>query len=585
MRQVATSGPETGREKIFFYVLLAFGSVLLFSFAFMPYGIATRFMEDDAYYNMTIARNIALGNGPTFDGTVETNGFHPIPTLIMIPIYRLTGGDLFLSARVILFVYAIIGVLVGILLYKTVAYLTNREAALICLLLWFSTSYVLKMAVSGMDTILAIFLLVSTLYYYLIRVRDAEDPPPSRFVLLGILAGGCILCRLDQGFLAVALALDILYTRRKSLSGKGLRNTVVRLAAFGLVATVVVSPWFLYNKIEFGSFMPLNGVAVRQISWYASNFFINLFDHVLAAFAAGDLKSLADYREAFLNAKPVLQTCLPAKLYLVNIIWALALILGAYPLTAVPFFFVLLLPGVTAKIVCLGVVLAIPVVVIAGNRRMLREYIREQRVGRMAFTWVFAALLFLSYTFYIFGQWAYPRYLFPIVFLLFLSTGWIYDIVFRVVWTGKLGFRGTIPKILMVLILVFSFAAQYKVNVLDQPEGTPYYKVAQWVSANLPEDALLGALQAGTIQYYCPQTVINLDGKVNETALKAMKEGKLFAFAESLGVDYILDMDFYLHHALVHRSSAPVYEKLELVHEPEFFLDYLVYRVRKEPSP
>ena len=36
------------------------------------------FGTDDAYYYFQIAKNISLGNGPTFDQITNTNGFQPL---------------------------------------------------------------------------------------------------------------------------------------------------------------------------------------------------------------------------------------------------------------------------------------------------------------------------------------------------------------------------------------------------------------------------------------------------------------------------------------------------------------------------
>ena len=36
------------------------------------------YVADDAFYYLNIARNLAAGHGPTFDGSTATNGFHPL---------------------------------------------------------------------------------------------------------------------------------------------------------------------------------------------------------------------------------------------------------------------------------------------------------------------------------------------------------------------------------------------------------------------------------------------------------------------------------------------------------------------------
>ena len=44
-------------------------------------------MVDDGYYYLEIARNFAIGNGPSFDSINFTNGFHPLWQIIIVPVF------------------------------------------------------------------------------------------------------------------------------------------------------------------------------------------------------------------------------------------------------------------------------------------------------------------------------------------------------------------------------------------------------------------------------------------------------------------------------------------------------------------
>ncbi|MFH1841774.1 MAG: hypothetical protein ABIF77_01070 [bacterium] len=54
----------------------------------------TSLIADDAYYYFTIARNLAEGLGPTFDGLASSNGFHPLWQFLLVPLFRFGGDDL-----------------------------------------------------------------------------------------------------------------------------------------------------------------------------------------------------------------------------------------------------------------------------------------------------------------------------------------------------------------------------------------------------------------------------------------------------------------------------------------------------------
>ena len=61
-------------------------------------------LKDDGYYSLTVARNIAAGKGITIDGTTPTNGFQPLFTFLCVPLFIVSGGDQYLSIRLVLIV-------------------------------------------------------------------------------------------------------------------------------------------------------------------------------------------------------------------------------------------------------------------------------------------------------------------------------------------------------------------------------------------------------------------------------------------------------------------------------------------------
>ena len=47
------------------------------------------YLYDDSFYAFQIARNIAGGHGPTFDGVNLTNGFQPLYVAMLVPVFVL----------------------------------------------------------------------------------------------------------------------------------------------------------------------------------------------------------------------------------------------------------------------------------------------------------------------------------------------------------------------------------------------------------------------------------------------------------------------------------------------------------------
>src|SRR5262245_47671310 len=84
--------------------LLAAGLLLRLGLAWAPFTyLAERGpLIDDAFYSLSVARNLAAGVGPTADGVHETSGFQPLYTLLLVPLYALFRHDLILPIHLAL---------------------------------------------------------------------------------------------------------------------------------------------------------------------------------------------------------------------------------------------------------------------------------------------------------------------------------------------------------------------------------------------------------------------------------------------------------------------------------------------------
>ena len=122
---------------------------------------------DDAWYYFGIARNVAEGNGSTFDGINTTNGYHPLWLLICVPFYALGLDDL-AAVRAILAAQLALWVAALWILADTAtstgwprlddrpdAAATRRRCTVLVALVWFlvaANPYILKLFVNGMES-------------------------------------------------------------------------------------------------------------------------------------------------------------------------------------------------------------------------------------------------------------------------------------------------------------------------------------------------------------------------------------------------------------------------------------------------
>jgi hypothetical protein len=234
--------------------------LLLLSIAFRPAeSITHRPLVEDGYYALSVARNVALGQGVTIDGVHPTNGFQPLFTFLCVIPYLLVGG-----ARE--------GALHGILLlhwafWAGSAYLfgaiardlvrgtgTDVRAVFWWSFLLFSSS-VLMFVVSfnGLETGALVFLFLLLWRHYQVHGLTSLREK----LLVGVLLGLLVLARIDALVFAGIFALAVaLHEHRES------RLAALRTASLLLLTAVVTSlPWWLFNYLGFGAVFPTSGRA------------------------------------------------------------------------------------------------------------------------------------------------------------------------------------------------------------------------------------------------------------------------------------------------------------------------------------
>ena len=84
-------------------VVVALFAIFPLSFAFRPARwVVDRPVTEDAYYALSISRNIAEGKGVTIDGSTPTNGFQPLFVFACVPLFAFAGRDGILAVRLVL---------------------------------------------------------------------------------------------------------------------------------------------------------------------------------------------------------------------------------------------------------------------------------------------------------------------------------------------------------------------------------------------------------------------------------------------------------------------------------------------------
>lgn len=214
------------------------------------------YLEDDFFYYLKVAVNLAHGHGSTFNGLVPTNGYHPLWLACVTLAAAVSTGPLWIMAFLSIanFAATIITFLLGRRLLEPSAgpLAATALAAYVAL-------YSQHLFNHGMEVILTIPLLLAVLTVYL--GRRLWQPRLLPAFSFGILLSCLFLSRLDSGIL---VALLLLATVAHPALRARLRTVQVAGVAAGLLPSVA---YLLSNRLLFHTLLPISGMA-KQLRFH-----------------------------------------------------------------------------------------------------------------------------------------------------------------------------------------------------------------------------------------------------------------------------------------------------------------------------
>lgn len=230
------------------------------------------FTTDDAFYYFKTAQNIGLGNDISFDGISRTNGFHPLWMVICVPIFLLANTDLILPLRIVILLAGLMNAVTVVLIWRMFKQNKAAFAGVVAALFWAFSIRVHTITVTlGMES--TVNALTVTLLVYMAAQLDIKRENGSLrendFLNLGITAIFTFLSRIDNGFVILAVLLWALFKHFNSMSVAGetklqawQRRLKVALL-LGLPVAITVGAYLGFNKLYFGTEMPVSGQIKR----------------------------------------------------------------------------------------------------------------------------------------------------------------------------------------------------------------------------------------------------------------------------------------------------------------------------------
>jgi hypothetical protein len=218
-------------------------------------------VRNDSVEYLSLARNLAAGNGFTEDGVSPSVYRPPLFPYFLGGWYRLTGTSSTVSAAAFQSLLHAAGVLAAFLLFlEVVPSLAWAFAGALWLavnpLLVTRSAFVLQEPTLLLFTTLAAWL----------SVRLVKAPSAPRAALAGSAWGLCTLAKVVAWFVPfLLLAMSFLPRRLRVESGKK------EAAALVLCFAAVIAPWTMRNYIHFHRFIPVNGQGEGMLEWNVSH--------------------------------------------------------------------------------------------------------------------------------------------------------------------------------------------------------------------------------------------------------------------------------------------------------------------------
>jgi 4-amino-4-deoxy-L-arabinose transferase-like glycosyltransferase len=497
-------------------VVLAAAAAVHFAVAVLDFPTLARngFLYDDSFYDFQIARHIANGYGPSFDGTHLTNGFQPLYVALLVPLYWVAGSSDTVPVHAALVLSALCTVASAYLLYRILARRVSDTAAIVAAAMWSFSPIVMRQAANGLETSLAVLMFAATVFYYLEAIRPFPRVGRRRLIAMGLLAGGSILARADLGFLVLAMCLDFLFVRRRLRAGHAWRG---ELALAGVTCLVVCLPWMAYGAFAVGSPFPESGRATRFLAIAYAPFF-KMGPHSMME--DGPTKTFV--AEHFARSVETFKV-IPALHPFFRGTSKLGQRLHA--------------PGTTEFVADAVGVLMLGAFAAWWIRR--RRSAHGETSREFEFLLGFNAMMVAAYSAFVFGVFFFLRYYYPVYFVGMIFAGLALDDAIayfqrRSASVRRLALAGT--GVYAVSLLFMGYSSAFRSTPVYR-----FYDAAKWIKTHTDSSDTIGVFQSGAIGYLSGRRVINLDGKVNREALAALRSGKLSSYVQTAGIDLVMD--------------------------------------------
>jgi len=443
--------------------------------------LLVRFVPDDSFFVFRIARNLAAGQGLTFDGVIPANSPRLLWESLLALVFLVIPANDELAANAILTLGATADAVTVVLLFFIMRELgEDATTAVFTAGIYAFMPYAIRQAINGLETALAVALLAGVYLWYIKLTVRGVRATAGPWYALGLCGGVILLTRLDYGLWSALLFCDLL--RRP-----GGRRPALWLAAG---TATLLGPWVLFSWLGFHELLPSSGYAATYT--YYMNYFVNHTPSV------GGFLSQAGYY--FFKA---------FKYY-------------AFPFVAIrlayagPIAFVALVAGTV-------------IAYARGDRGVRAKF----RLLLLPMAMVLVLLVVHGFILWYAREWHTG----PSLFATALLGGGLFAF-----FTRKLGARTrafVTAAAALALLLVYVKIAQRDWRAEAYKPFINHYRVAVWARDHLPPSAVIGSFDGGVPGYFSHRRVVDLVGVENKRAFAAVRGRRLGAYLDEEGIEYL----------------------------------------------
>ncbi|MBN1230664.1 MAG: hypothetical protein JXA19_02235 [Anaerolineales bacterium] len=504
-----------------------------------PNTVLDWYTSDDAFYYFQAAKNIAAGDGSTFDGITLTNGYHPLWMLILIPVFWFARFSHLLPLRILMVLLGLLNVGSGIFLYNMGNRFFNGKIAALVSLLWALTPAIHTITTKGgVESGLSVFFIF--LFWdkltALNRSNKQEDGNLRQVVMVGLIAVLVILSRLDNVFLVFfgGTWFWLSWWQPTHLADPTpKRKWLWRLQtglAFFLPVFIIMLVYMGYNHLVFGTSSPVSGQIKR---WWGT------LDNTLYGFP---IRRIQTFFGQFFTSDEDLGpwSALTAPLYLYA--EQIATTLGHEG--SLQWRRLILMTGG-------GIGAILSTITLFFDRKQAFK-----KLWNLGLIPLFLAC-FVQICYYKLGHSLaqQPWYWMMERIFLILIGGVLLDSLYSLalqVFREKNNFSKLVPSLAVAasVLVCVNFLAYMQLSSRSNPDvsGHYYFDRPRWLDETVESGSVIAITGAGNLGYFSTdQVIVNLDGLMNSNDyFQHLQAGTGADYLSQIGVDFIFGNEYMI---------------------------------------